>query len=141
MGDLRHPPLSTEILTKVAFGLVLVRIALTVRENLTLVAQARRQAYCVELTGLGNRRQLLADLDVLLDAERIAPHALALFDLAGFKAYNDAFGRLAGDELLARLGGAPAVAIDGRGRAYRAARGAASPRCTANSPTSWRSPD
>ena len=118
-GELWQAPLGTQILTKVAFALVIVRISLTVRENLVLVAQARRQALCDELTGLGNRRRLLADLDALLDAETVSPHALTLFDLDGFKAYNDAFGHPAGDELLARLGGALGAAIDGHGRAYR----------------------
>ena len=42
------------------------------------------------------------------------PHALALFDLDGFKHYNDAFGHPAGDELLRRLAGKVAQAVDGR---------------------------
>jgi two-component system cell cycle response regulator len=42
-----------------------------------------------------------------------------LFDLNGFKAYNDTFGHPAGDALLARLGAALARDIDGHGRAYR----------------------
>jgi diguanylate cyclase (GGDEF)-like protein len=44
---------------------------------------------------------------------------LALFDLDGFKGYNDAFGHLAGDELLRRLGHNLAGAVEGRGEAYR----------------------
>jgi diguanylate cyclase (GGDEF)-like protein len=43
---------------------------------------------------------------------------LALFDLDGFKAYNDTFGHPAGDALLARLGGRLAAAVGGAG-AYR----------------------
>ena len=34
------------------------------------------------------------------------PAMLYLFDLNGFKRYNDTFGHPAGDELLVRLGGA-----------------------------------
>ena len=46
-------------------------------------------------------------------------HALALFDLDGFKAYNDAFGHPAGDALLERLGGNLTAALGRAGRAYR----------------------
>ena len=54
------------------------------------------------VTGLGNRRKLTADLDAALRAG--GPAALALFDLNGFKTYNDSFGHPAGDALLALLG-------------------------------------
>jgi diguanylate cyclase (GGDEF)-like protein/putative nucleotidyltransferase with HDIG domain len=47
------------------------------------------------------------------------PHALALFDLDGFKSYNDAFGHPAGDALLERLGSNLAAALGDTGRAYR----------------------
>ena len=58
------------------------------------------------LTGLGNRRRLMHDLDAAL--KRTAARTLfALFDLDGFKAYNDSFGHPAGDALLRRLGDEP----------------------------------
>jgi diguanylate cyclase (GGDEF)-like protein len=44
---------------------------------------------------------------------------LALFDLDGFKAYNDTFGHPAGDALLTRLGTRLAAAVGGAGTAYR----------------------
>jgi two-component system, cell cycle response regulator len=66
------------------------------------------------LTGLRNRSRLLADLD-----ETDLPTVLLLFDLDGFKRYNDAFGYAAGDALLARLGGQLAASVGGRARAYR----------------------
>ena len=50
------------------------------------------------LTGLGNRRALIGRSRALLEAA--ARRALALFDLDGFKRYNDTFGHPAGDALL-----------------------------------------
>jgi diguanylate cyclase (GGDEF)-like protein len=78
---------------------------------------SQRQALTDPLTGLGNRRRLLADLDEAVAAG--APEVLALFDLDGFKAYNDTFGHPAGDALLRRLAERLAAAVNGRGRAYR----------------------
>ncbi|HUA03233.1 MAG TPA: diguanylate cyclase [Solirubrobacteraceae bacterium] len=81
----------------------------------------REEAMTDALTGLGNRRRLTADLRAAFEdnAETGAPSLLLLFDLDGFKAYNDTFGHLAGDELLTRLGQRLSRAVDGVGRAYR----------------------
>jgi two-component system, cell cycle response regulator len=48
-----------------------------------------------------------------------SPRALMLFDLDGFKQYNDRFGHPLGDSLLARLGDQLATTVGGRGTAYR----------------------
>jgi two-component system, cell cycle response regulator len=49
------------------------------------------------LTGIGNRRKLRLDLERELDdASPERPVLLMLFDLNGFKAYNDNFGHPAG---------------------------------------------
>ena len=69
------------------------------------------------LTGLGNRRQLMGDIERLIDEGR--PAALAIFDLDGFKEYNDRFGHPAGDALLVRLTTALQHAVTGTGGAYR----------------------
>jgi two-component system cell cycle response regulator len=72
------------------------------------------------LTGLPNRRRLAADIEKRLSsATNERPLLLVLFDLDGFKAYNDSFGHPAGDALLSRLGRNLAAAIPGSGSAYR----------------------
>jgi diguanylate cyclase (GGDEF)-like protein len=72
------------------------------------------------LTGLGNRRRLMTDLLRELDeATPSHPAALILYDLDGFKRYNDNFGHPAGDALLARLGRSLAMTVSPWGRAYR----------------------
>jgi two-component system cell cycle response regulator len=80
----------------------------------------REQAMTDVLTGLGNRRRLGADLGrAFADGAASTPSLLLLFDLDGFKEYNDTFGHMAGDALLARIGGKLQQAVDGFGRAYR----------------------
>jgi diguanylate cyclase (GGDEF)-like protein len=80
----------------------------------------REQAMTDALTKLGNRRKLAADLDERMGgASASNPLVLILFDLDGFKSYNDTFGHLAGDAVLARLGGKLAAATASHGTAYR----------------------
>ncbi|MFI4991912.1 MAG: HD domain-containing phosphohydrolase [Solirubrobacterales bacterium] len=69
------------------------------------------------LTGLGNRRKLMADLEEIAAVGRVA--VVVILDLDGFKDYNDTFGHPAGDSLLARLGVGLQEAVDGHGRSYR----------------------
>lgn len=97
--------------------LVVVRMGLTYRENLTLLDERTHQAETDPLTGLANRRRLMPDLDRCL--ERDSETIVAIFDLNGFKNYNDAFGHPAGDTLLRRLARSLAARFDGRGTAYR----------------------
>ncbi|MBV9805044.1 MAG: diguanylate cyclase [Solirubrobacterales bacterium] len=71
------------------------------------------------LTLLGNRRKLAEELSARLgEGAANEPLLLMLFDLDGFKAYNDTFGHVAGDALLARLGRKLEAAI-AEGSAYR----------------------
>ena len=72
------------------------------------------------LTGLANRRQLEHDLSVAVaTATPDAPVSLLLFDLNGFKDYNDAFGHHDGDLLLERLSRRLAHAVTPQGSVYR----------------------
>jgi diguanylate cyclase (GGDEF)-like protein len=88
-------------------------------ENASLADASREEAFTDALTGLGNRRALIAALDDAIAGAHAAPVALALFDLDGFKQYNDSFGHQAGDALLRRLGERLAGRVDGVATAYR----------------------
>lgn len=95
---------------------VIVRLAMSDRENRLLLEQVRTDS----LTGLGNRGRLQVDLDEkFARATPSHPVAVYLFDLNGFKRYNDSFGHPAGDALLARLGEALHGAVGENGIAYR----------------------
>jgi diguanylate cyclase (GGDEF)-like protein len=98
---------------------VLARLAITFDQNTEMLATTRHDAVTDLLTGLGNRRRLMADLESALTSIHPESTILALFDLDGFKAYNDSFGHPAGDDLLRRLGRSLAAAVDPAGSAYR----------------------
>jgi diguanylate cyclase (GGDEF)-like protein len=86
----------------------------------TGVEESSRLALTDDLTGLGNRRRLLIDLEraIEIGTDR-SPAVLAMFDLDGFKTYNDTHGHPAGDALLARLGARLAAKFEGSATAYR----------------------
>jgi diguanylate cyclase (GGDEF)-like protein len=111
-GALGAPPLAMLAVALVLMALAAVSFRASRRELETA-------ATCDVLTGLANRRQLLADLDRRTARAAAAPVVLMLFDLDGFKNYNDTFGHLAGDALLTRLGHALARAVAPHGCAYR----------------------
>jgi len=72
------------------------------------------------LTRLRNRRALMEDLPrACLRASECQPAYLWLFDLNGFKHYNDSFGHLAGDEMLVRLGHRLRETVGASGSVYR----------------------
>ncbi len=72
------------------------------------------------LTGLANRRRLMADLDAACEGAASGGRSvLALYDLDGFKAYNDLFGHLPGDGLLRRVAQNLRREVGGRGTVYR----------------------
>ena len=115
--QLTPPALALAIATVLA---VCVQLMMTVRENIAMLVGSRRLALTDPLTGLGNRRQLMEDLHVACRrAATGEPWELVLYDLNGFKRYNDTFGHPAGDALLARLSDALKRIVAPQGTAYR----------------------
>jgi diguanylate cyclase (GGDEF)-like protein len=98
---------------------VIGRFGMTFLGNLTMLADTRTEALTDALTGLGNRRRLMRDLEEALYPDGRTPCALVLYDLNGFKGYNDVFGHPAGDALLARLGARLGAAVGPDAHAYR----------------------
>jgi diguanylate cyclase (GGDEF)-like protein len=94
------------------------RAARLAQENARLLRASRREACTDQLTGMPNRRALERAIVAALDEG--GDQILVLFDLDGFKQYNDTFGHPAGDLLLQRLGHGLREAV-GRhgGSAYR----------------------
>jgi diguanylate cyclase (GGDEF)-like protein len=111
LAGLGTAPLAMLVAALLLMSLAAVALRASRRE---LESAARSDA----LTGLPNRRRLYADLE-RRTARGARASVLLLFDLDGFKNYNDTFGHLAGDALLTRLGHALARAVAGHGRAYR----------------------
>lgn len=108
------------VLCTLSLLVIMVRLALTWRENASLLRVSREEALTDSLTGLGNRRALTLELEQRLQSPGARPgYVLALFDLDGFKSYNDTFGHPAGDVLLQRLGATLRSRLLGRGSAYR----------------------
>jgi two-component system cell cycle response regulator len=107
-------------LATAALVVVVARLGLTFRENRRLLELSRHEAITDPLTGLANRRKLINDLTRQLEVSTPEePWLLALYDLDGFKSYNDAFGHPAGDTLLIRVGHRLAEVPGTDGSAYR----------------------
>jgi diguanylate cyclase (GGDEF)-like protein len=98
---------------------VVVHLVFTFDQNRRMLATSREEAVTDALTGLANRRALMVDLERALAATPPEAMVLAIYDLDGFKAYNDSFGHPAGDDLLRRLGRQLADAVEPYGRGYR----------------------
>jgi len=114
-------PAAAEVLALVTLLVVIARLGISLRRTGESLQTSEREARTDELTGLANRRALMDDLEAATarPAADGRSHLLAMFDLDGFKLYNDTFGHPTGDALLARLGGRLARAASAHGRAYR----------------------
>jgi two-component system cell cycle response regulator len=91
------------------------------RENERLLEASREDALTDALTGLRNRRGLMLDLEAVLPSSPDSHNRfiLALYDLDGFKLYNDTFGHPAGDALFLRLAERLQATVARVGGAYR----------------------
>ena len=101
-----------EVVAAATLSVIVIRFVLTMAENQTLI----RRIEIDPLTGLENRGKLLEDLRAAIAGGE--PRLLAIFDLDGFKAYNDTFGHPAGDTLLSQLGRRLEASVSD-GSAYR----------------------
>jgi len=102
-----------------ALAVAITRMTIVFRQNIGMIGSTHQEAMTDSLTGLGNRRRLMRELEEACEKATLdEPLAVIIFDLNGFKQYNDTFGHPAGDALLARLGRSLEMAIVG-GCAYR----------------------
>jgi diguanylate cyclase (GGDEF)-like protein len=108
------------VLATLSLLVIMARLLLTWRENAALLRASQEEALTDALTGLANRRALAVELERRMAlGQECSPYLLALFDLDGFKHYNDTFGHPTGDALLQRLGRNLESQLGGRGTAYR----------------------
>jgi diguanylate cyclase (GGDEF)-like protein len=107
----------TVVLSCLSLLAVLARLWVTFAQKQRTLRESHALAMTDALTGLGNRRRLHIDLNRA--AERGDVMRLVIFDLNGFKAYNDRLGHPAGDALLRRLGLRLAKALGDLGTPYR----------------------
>ena len=100
VGQFVSLPADAATLATVTMLTGMARAGLTVVDRLK---HSHRQAVTDDLTGLGNRRELLNALGEAIATEHHEV-ALLLIDLDGFKELNDTLGHHAGDEVLRQIG-------------------------------------
>ncbi|MDE3069934.1 MAG: diguanylate cyclase, partial [Acidobacteriota bacterium] len=104
-------------------AVAILALAMLLTSLAVLIRSSRRMARDLAtdpLTGLRNRRTLMVDLAHACRTATVqAPARLWLLDLNGFKRYNDAFGRVAGDTMLERLAERLHDLVAHYGTAYR----------------------
>jgi diguanylate cyclase (GGDEF)-like protein len=114
------PDMTLSLIAGLIAALVAARQFLAQRDLIAMQRTSSYESLHDVLTGLPNRRQLISDLSVAVaSATHAAPRTLAMFDLDGFKHYNDTFGHLAGDQLLTRVAQCLTASVSSIGRAYR----------------------
>lgn len=94
-----------ELVFWLTLGLVIavfLRMLETIRRQSDVLRSERMRKLSDQVTGLGTRRRLKADIRAAL-ATLEDRRVLVLFELDGLQAYNDRFGYEAGDELLRRF--------------------------------------
>jgi len=119
IAGLTEVPDVAVIAASAAVVALILRLLVASREYDALLGAATDEAITDALTGLYNRRRLFEDLNAHFRRDEPGERLLAIFDLNGFKDYNDAFGHGAGDALLRRLGHNLERAVAGVGTAYR----------------------
>jgi diguanylate cyclase (GGDEF)-like protein len=108
------------VIIAVAIAVLVCARQLLTSSDVTAGWLAGHQPSIDPLTGLPNRRKLLADLHSAIEtASPTAQRALVLFDLDGFQRYNETFGHPAGDQLLARLAERLQRILPASSQAYR----------------------
>ena len=120
----RHDPFFPDLCLAIAAALIAALVSarqfLAQRDLIGMQQRASYDSLHDALTHLPNRRQLIIDLSTALEsATDVAPRTLTMFDLDGFKTYNDTYGHLAGDQLLTRAAQNLAGAVCATGCAYR----------------------
>jgi two-component system, cell cycle response regulator len=119
-GGFHHLAAIGLVLAAVSVLIVIARAAWTFHENVRLLDASQHDAVTDALTSLGNRRKMNTELARALTAgPDSAAAVLVMFDLNGFKLYNDQFGHLAGDTMLEHLGHRLRSSVSGVGSAYR----------------------
>jgi len=113
---LRLNPLGIALASAALAG-VIVRMGMTFSDYVRLLSHTKTETVTDALTGLLNRRALMTDLERAAAAPTSS--VLLLYDLNGFKSYNDRFGHPAGDALLVRLGSRLRSSLEGEGTVYR----------------------
>jgi diguanylate cyclase (GGDEF)-like protein len=114
------PDVCLSLTAAVIAALVSARQFLAQRDLMSMQKRSSYESLHDALTGLPNRRQLIIDLSAAIaSATHTAPRTLAMFDLDGFKTYNDTYGHVAGDQLLTRVAHRLTASASSIGRAYR----------------------